>query len=95
DFMVEGDDESIMAWWVKHMHEHPIVLDYLVQHLVNLAERDYRTAGAQRSEGLWCAVMRLDRALGDAGRPRADASVEVLWARLHEAETEWLMRDDR
>ncbi|HEX5051004.1 MAG TPA: hypothetical protein VFZ65_04470, partial [Planctomycetota bacterium] len=46
DFMVEGDDESIMAWWVKHMHEHPIVLDYLVQHLVNLAERDYRTAGA-------------------------------------------------
>ena len=91
-FMVEGDNESIMAWWNEHKSEYAIALDYLVQHLVRLAENKFVSKGAIRSEGLWCAVMRLERAQGDAKGPPGDATVEVLRARLGDMETEWLQR---
>ncbi len=91
-FLNQADEEALMTWWDQHRAEHAVVIDYLVQHLVGLARRDYESVGAARSKGLWCAVMRLDRVLGRREPPASDASVEVLQARLDEVELEWLQR---
>lgn len=91
-FLVVGDDEAIMTWWREHQSQHQVVLDYLVQHVVRLAEDDYKGSGASVSVGLWSAVGRLERALGTAAEPASDAGVEVLCARLAEVQFECLQR---
>lgn len=94
-FLNPGDEAAIMSWWNEHMAEHPVVLGYLVQHVARLAERQYCGTGAQLSEGLWGAVLRVNRVLGDAGRPPQGATVESLRARLLDAETLCLQRECR
>lgn len=81
-----------MTWWREHQSQHQVVLDYLVQHVVRLAEDDYKGSGASVSVGLWSAVGRLERALGTAAEPASDAGVEVLCARLAEVQFECLQR---
>lgn len=86
-----GDEDALLQWWRAQTKDHRFVLDHLVQHVVRLVERMYQSQGAKASVGLWCAVVRLERAMGRDVRPAADAGVELLEARLRELELQALL----
>ncbi|HEX6812941.1 MAG TPA: hypothetical protein VF384_15055 [Planctomycetota bacterium] len=89
-FMNEGDAARLLAWWKEHKAEHRAVLDHLVHAVARWARNDMERPTKGPAEGVWCALLSLNRALGDAADPPRGASAAELRAQLDALELAWL-----